>query len=267
MTAVAPARAYIIWFSQRVGSTLLTQALEDTGIAGRPREWLEASDGAGLLNKYDVTTALELRAHLWRVARTDNGVIGVKYGMTEGRHQELTALFATVVPQTVDPDGRQAWEAFFPRCRHVFMTRRNKLRLAVSWWRAIKSEEWHRPSRSAPTVVDGPAGRAPARRPPSDLAEGYDYDAIEHLFVGANLREADIQEQFDRWGVVPYTVVYEDFIARYESTVRGVLDFLEVPHRVDVGIPAPAFAPLADDISEAWFQRFRRERIAKLEGG
>jgi LPS sulfotransferase NodH len=37
-----PTRSYLIWFSQRVGSTMLTQALEDTGVAGRPREWLNA---------------------------------------------------------------------------------------------------------------------------------------------------------------------------------------------------------------------------------
>jgi trehalose 2-sulfotransferase len=211
-----------------------------------------------MLAAYGVKTAIELRDELWRLARTDNGVIGAKYGMTAEHHRNLTSVFAGAVPGAVDPDGRQAWEAFFPDCKHVFMTRRNKVRLAVSWWRAIKSEEWHRPSRAEPTVVDGPSGRAPRPPTPADLVDRYDRDAIQFLLLGADLREADMQEQFDRWGVVPYTIVYEDFIARYEATLRALLDHLAIPGRQGIAIRAPAFHPLADDVSEAWYQRYRR---------
>jgi trehalose 2-sulfotransferase len=134
----------------------------------------------------------------------------------------------------------------FPRCKHVFMTRRDKVRLAVSWWRAIQTKEWHRPRQAAPTI-DGPPPR-------------YDAGAIEHLLIEANLREADMQDQFDRWGVVPHTVVYEDLIARFEPTVRALLDFLDVPGRAGIPIPAPAFLRLADALSDEWCERYRRER-------
>jgi len=262
MTVARPTRSYCIWFTQRVGSTLLTQALEDIGIAGRPREWLNFASTTDMLAAYGVSNALALRDELWRRATTDNGVLGVKYGMTEGLHRDLTALFASAVPGALDPDGRRAWEAYFPDCKHVFMTRRNKVRLAVSWWRAIESEEWHRPNRSSrPTV----AGEAAKRAPLADLIDQYSYDAIEHLFVEANLREVDMQEQFDRWGIAPHTVVYEDFIARYEPTVRAVLDYLQIPDRQGVTIPPAAFDQLADEISEEWTQRFRRERWARLK--
>jgi len=262
MTVARPTRSYCIWFTQRVGSTLLTQALEDIGIAGRPREWLNFASTTDMLAAYGVSNALGLRDELWRRATTDNGVLGVKYGMTEGLHRDLTALFASAVPGALDPDGRRAWEAYFPDCKHVFMTRRNKVRLAVSWWRAIKSEEWHRPNRSSPPTV---AGEAAKRAPLADLIDQYSYDAIEHLFVEANLREVDMQEQFDRWGIAPHTVVYEDFIARYEPTVRAVLDYLQIPDRQGVTIPPAAFDQLADEISEEWTQRFRRERWARLK--
>ncbi len=247
-----PTRSYLIWFSQRVGSTLLTQALEDTGVAGRPREWLYDAAGAGLPAKYGVVGASGLREHLWREATTANGVIGTKYGMNG--HDDLTALFGQVIPGVPDPDGRKAWEAFYPACKHVFLTRRNKLRLAVSWWRAIVSEEWHRPNRDD-TVV----GQAPRRTSAAEVIDKYNPDALRELLVGASAREAEMQEVFDRWGVVPYTIVYEDFIASYEQTVRGLLDFLEIPGRESVAIPAPAFDRLADAASEAWYQRFRKE--------
>jgi LPS sulfotransferase NodH len=261
MAVARPVRSYCVWFSQRVGSTLLTQTLEDTGLAGRPREWLNAGT-AGMLAAYGVSNALELRDELWRKATTDNGIIGVKYGMTEGLHRELTSLFAGAVAGGVDPDGRKAWEAFFPDCKHVFMTRRNKVRLAVSWWRAIQSEEWHRPNRSSPRTV---VGDRVQKASPADLIDRYSFDAIQHLLAEASLREMDMQEQFDRWGIVPHTVVYEDFIASYEPTVRGVLDYLQIPDRQGIPIPTAAFDPLADEISEAWAQRFRREHPARLK--
>jgi LPS sulfotransferase NodH len=93
----------------------------------------------------------------------------------------------------------------------VFVTRRNEVRLAASWWRAIKTGQWHR--RGGEASADASAD------------ELYHYDAIEHLFVEASLKEAAMQEVFDRWSVIPHTVVYEDLVASFERTVRGVLEY------------------------------------------
>jgi hypothetical protein len=71
-----------------------------------------------------------------------------------------------------------------------------------------------------------------------------------------------MQEQFDRWDIIPYVIVYEDFVGAYERTVRGILDFLEIPCRDQVAVLPPAFDALADEISEVWFQRFLRESSA-----
>jgi trehalose 2-sulfotransferase len=257
MTVAVPAQSYIIWFSQRTGSTLLTQALEDTGIAGRPREWLNASSAEQLLASHGATTARELRDTLWRGGTTPNGVFGVKYGMTAAGHRGITGLFAEAAPGA--PNERAVWESFFPRCRHIFMTRRDKVRLAVSWWRAVRSNQWHRPNR-AQTVVNENVPWVPAPRPSTaELVEQYDYNALRHLFIEASLRETWMQEVFDRWNVVPYTIVYEDFIAAYEKTVRDAIDFLDVPDRETVAIRPPSFDRLADDVSDAWYERFRRE--------
>ena len=258
-----PTQSYVIWFSQRVGSTVLTQALEDLGVAGRPREWLN-DDGAGLYAKFGVADGPELRHALWRAGTGANGVLGVKYGMSAEIHRDVMAAFAGVVADgDPDRDGSRTWSAVFPRCRHVFMTRRDKLRLAVSWWRAIKSGEWHRPGRAAPTVVDGPAGRTPPP-PPASVADRYDAGAIAELIVEAAVREADIQAQLGAAGASCRTrMVYEDLIARWEPTVRALLDVLDIPGRRGVAIPPPAFARMADELSDAWVERFRRERAAR----
>jgi trehalose 2-sulfotransferase len=230
----SPERSYILWFSQRVGSTLLAQTLEDTGIAGRPREWF--------------SNDRPTREQLWRDATTPNGVLAIKYGMSDA-HAELTATLGRAHASGPDPDGGRAWDAWFPRCKHVVMTRRDRVRLAISWWRAIQSQEWHRPSRAAPTAVEPPSSS-----PPAELR--YDRGAIDQLVIEADQREAAIHAQLARWNVAPFTIVYEDMIASYERTVRDVLDFVGVPGREGLAIPAPALARLADDLSEAWYQRY-----------
>jgi LPS sulfotransferase NodH len=251
--AKRPEQSYVLWFTQRVGSTLMAQALEDTGVAGRPREWLNASSAVEVMKKLGAGTARELRSQLWRVATTANGVLGIKYGMVPKLHDELLQLMASVEP---DATGRSydAWKGFFPNCRHCLLTRRDKVRLAVSWWRAIKSEQWHRPTRSDTSVG------IVASNPPGSLIEAYDFYAIQHLLDECCAREDAIHRQLDAWAIEPHTVVYEDLVAEFEFTVRSVLEFLGVPHARAMTIPQPAFAALADEINEAWCDRFRADR-------
>jgi LPS sulfotransferase NodH len=251
----APKQSYVLWFSQRVGSTLLAQALEDTGVVGRPREWLNASSTAELMKKHNVSDAMELRELLWRDATTPNGVLGIKYGLHPPFHRELTALMESVAADRTRRNGLSGWSDFFPNCTHFFLTRRDKVRLAASWWRAIKSSQWHRPRRSSQQRI-----AVNAESPSGDLTDMYDYGAIEHLVLEAIGRETAILEQLDQWGIAPHTIVYEDFVAGYESTVRRVLDILGVADAAIVKIPEPAFEPLADQVTEMWCDRFIADR-------
>jgi LPS sulfotransferase NodH len=248
-----PEQSYVLWFTQRVGSTLIAQALEDTGAAGRPREWLNAGSAVEVLNKHGATTAEELRNQLWRVGTTSNGVLGVKYGMVPKLHDELIQLMASAEPKNT---GRSydAWNGFFPNCSHCLLTRRDKVRLAVSWWRAIKSEQWHRPNRADTSV-----GKVESN-PSVSLIEKYDFHAIQHLLDECSARENAIHLQLDAWAIDPFTIVYEDLVAEFETTVRSLLGFLRVPRAREMTIPQPAFEALADEINDSWYDRFLADR-------
>jgi len=240
---VKPQLSYTIWFSQRTGSTLLCKALEATGIAGKPNEWLQTPD---LLAHYHLKSYSELQEHLWNLGSTANGVFGLKFSLCEPYFSQTLETLRKF-PHCPQGDSVRAstWEHAFPHSRHVFMTRRNKVRLAVSWWKAIKTQEWHRPhGNSAQTV---------------DLTEAYSFEAINHLYAECSMREAGIQELFSEANIVPLTVVYEDFIQEYEKTIRRVLDYLDLD-AASVRIASPHYVRLADGISEAWVKRFREER-------
>ena len=241
-----PKTSYTIWFSQRTGSTLLAQSLAATGIAGKPGEWLHAAEG--YLETPTSRRAVELRHKLWDQGTTANGVFGMKVSFYEPFFSRVISLFQRLPECKNQHLSRgEVWACAFPHGRHIFITRRNKIRLAVSWWKAIQSGEWHRAHGSQPS--------------PADLSDSYSYDAINHLLVESVLREAGMQAFFAEAGIQPLTLVYEDFIADYAGTLRRVLAFLGLGDR-PINTPDPKTEKLADEHSEEWVQRFRRERQA-----
>jgi LPS sulfotransferase NodH len=235
-----PKLSYTIWFTQRTGSTLLCQALEGTGIAGVPNEWFWH-----WLRDQPKDDPREFQRRLWESGSTANGVFGLKHSFHEPQFSQLIELFRKF-PGCPDLETNRVkvWEHALPHHRHIFMTRRNKVRLAVSWWKAIKTQEWHRQ-----------AG-VPAKS--IDLSDAYDFDAIHHLYDECTMREAAIQEFFSEGNIVPLNVVYEDFIQEYEKTVRKVLEFLELD-TINVKIPSPSLARTADATSHEWVGRFHEE--------
>jgi len=240
-----PVLSYTIWFSQRTGSTLLCHALESTGLAGRPGEWLLSEDVLALYERHGAGTPAELRDRVWDVATTPNGVLGLKHGLYEPYFGALLGEFRHLDGHDGTRPG--IWESAFPSSRHIFMTRRNKIRLAVSWWKAIQSREWHRLHGAAPQDAE--------------IVDRYRFEAIDHLLAEAAMREAAIQEFFAEGGIVPLTIVYEDFVRRYEETVLEILTWLGISAS-KASVAPPAHERLADAISEDWVQRFRHEKQA-----
>lgn len=252
---MTPSLSYRIWHTQRSGSTLLCKALESTGIAGQPGEHLNIAREVSLLDHYQVGSYRELKNRIWQCGTSPNGVFGIKTSMYAfgynklfeeiKNHQQITA------PST-DIDHEGVWADLFPNCKHLYITRRNKARLAVSWWKAIQDQVWH--------LENG------KNRPQEEAFydEKYNLDALNHLFKEANLREAALQEYFDRYDIAPLTIVYEDFIKDYESTVFRVLQYLRLD-TTSVTVAPMFYRKTADQLSEKWVQRFRQDLQSNME--
>ncbi|WP_240547773.1 Stf0 family sulfotransferase [Paenibacillus lignilyticus] len=232
-----PTQSYTIFFSQRTGSTLLAKALESTGVAGVPREWMHVNDP-------DTTGLQEIEQKL-KEGTTPNGIFGIKDSICFPQFDKWMTCFRKAYDLADDVPRPAVWESAFPNCKYIYMTRRNKVRLAVSWWRAIVSDEWHRGQGQKPSDVD--------------ISNEYNFDAINHLVAESVLREAAMEEFFVEGGITPMTIVYEDFIRNYEGTVLDILTYLGIATEGVVVAP-PHFDPIADDIAEQWVQRFREER-------
>ncbi|WP_025691272.1 Stf0 family sulfotransferase [Paenibacillus zanthoxyli] len=230
-----PKLSYTIWFSQRTGSTLLNYALASTGVAGDPREWLHFQYNS------PVTFKREDLEQIWQCGTTPNGVFGVKTGF----EQRWIDAFRTMSGLPQNASRAEVWSAAFPNCyKHIYMTRRNKVRLAVSWWRAIVTGEWHR--------------NYGEQSQEHDISDKYNFEAIQYLLLQSTMCEAAIEDFFSESGIVPLTIVYEDFIQDFEGTVMKVLEFLDI-QADNISVAPPALDKLADDTAEQWVQRFREE--------
>lgn len=258
--ATRPDRAYLVCATPRSGSTLLCRSLAATGVAGRPEEYFERLRHSGLPREpreyfADVEdpeilgllpptragdpAAADLERELPRFlaeGTTPNGVFGAKmmWGYLDDALRRLGS-------SAVAPDAPAALEAALGPLRYVYVSRRDKVDQAVSLWRAVQTRAW--------SAQDGP-----------EAHPVYDARGVAHL--EAQLREEDAAwaDWFAAHGIEPFRVCYEDFVATYEATLRGALDFLGIGA---AEIPPPPLERQADERSERWAERYRAARAAE----
>jgi LPS sulfotransferase NodH len=131
----------------------------------------------------------------------------------------------------------------FPEVHYVRITRRDKLRQAVSFWKAYQTGVWGRSTRKE----DSPT-----------RAAAFDYDRITEVIHMLLQQETGLDEFLARSGVPHFTVVYEEFIDAYEETVRAVLQHVGIQVPKNLVIDAPQTARQADADTEAWVEQYRQ---------
>jgi trehalose 2-sulfotransferase len=258
---VGPTRCYLICANARCGSTLLSRALSDTGIAGHPDEyfltgppeafapgWTFWEDGP-LARQHGVTERQDFLQLVYRVGTTPNGVFGATLmwnyvGWAMENFREL--------PRFSDATTEEIFASVFPGLRVVYVIRQDRLRQAVSWLRAAEDGVWV-------VSADEPA------RPQGEPV--FQYDVIVGMMDLIAEGEAAWLDLYRKLDVEPLIVVYEVFSnpSGYETTIRRVLEHLDLDHAID--IPSPRTIRQADHISDEWVDRFLREQSTRGTSG
>lgn len=243
-----PEKSYRIWFSQRNGSTLLCKGLEQTGIAGIPGEYFNVMESETLCEKFGVQTYDALRKRIWALGTSSNGVFGIKHSMHTSRYRrifdELKKLKGIDI-DTIVPEEELIID-IFPNCKHIYLTRRNKIRQAVSWWKAIKDNVWHLDATQHYSEEE------------EFYDKNYDFAALSHLFKEATLRECAMQAYFSKNKIQPMTLVYEDMVEDLNHTIHLIIDYLEIEHD-ELHIQEKFYKKTANSNSEKWVQKFRED--------
>ncbi|MFZ0040351.1 MAG: Stf0 family sulfotransferase [Solirubrobacteraceae bacterium] len=258
--------------TQRSGSTLLCELLKETGVAGRPEEYYEATRDTGLpphpgdyLRGLPPTGArirkdpspseapayssleglVSYREHLdrsFKLGTTDNGVFGAK--LMWNQISELEQL-AGQLPEYSGLQGLRLLELVFGDPAYIWVSRRDKIRQAVSMWRALQTRSWR-------------------RREDNDNSElVYRYEGIDHLARMFDEQDRAWARFFADHGIDALAISYEDDLERDRTgTLRRALTHL--------GLEPPAgwraedpIERQSDELSDQWVAQYHRDRAQR----
>jgi LPS sulfotransferase NodH len=258
-----PKVSYLVCASQRSGTELLCRCLAATGVAGRPQEYFLAEDPAKLPDwgfweegpfaaGHDVSDSESYLALVYRLGSTANGVFGAKIHWNNLRW--ALAKFSEM-PRFAGLDRAAILHAVFPDLRVVNVTRRDRVRQAVSWARMAQDGMWV-----------APAGQPEPAWPPATGAPRYDYGLIAGLEALIAESETGWREVYNELGLTPYQVVYEELSSPdgYEQTIRGLLAHLGLDDYRGP-IPAPRTRRQSNDLNEAWAAAYLADRTSRPE--
>ena len=230
--------SYLICATPRSGSTLLCDALANTGLAGRPDEYFGPMHVERWDRAWRTRDEAEYLQHALRAGTGANGVFGCKVMRVYWDHFIGHLRRATGLEQAVPA---RLVQAAFPGARYIWITRRDKIRQAVSWSKFVQGAAWYW-EKEEPQVVDNLEFRP---------------DIIDDFIMQTALGEAAWQDFFASVGAVPHVVVYEDFIRHYQETVRSTLGFLGVDPPKALEESNRRLKKQADGLTEEWVSRYR----------
>jgi len=236
-----PRRCYVVCAIARSGSNLFTDGLHATRRAGRPKQFflpkyehqyaaksgLDANDFAAYVRGIIPATA------------TSNEVFGFKL-MGWYLNEFLVRLRQTGEFGDSEASDLEMLVAAFPRLRFLQITRRDKLRQAISKARAAQTGLWK--------VQEGKSEKA---------EPVYDRALIARALLEAEEEEKIWNAFFTRIDRQPFQVEYEQLCRDFAGTLTAVLDFLEIRLRWGVRIHPPATIRQGDALSDDWERQYR----------
>ena len=268
-----PHTSYLVCATPRSGSTLLCEALTNTQRAGYPAEYFEALRATGLprrpkeyfedgknsaitdmLGNYSriderppqqIANYADYLAEVLEKGTTPNGVFGAK--MMWGYLDDFISHVrqSSHYPEMAAPD---ILSAVFPNLQYILVTRNDKVRQAISLWKAIQTQTW-KIDREEHTNPD----KQPAH-PEQELV--FNFAAIDHLVQRITEHDAAWKAYFACADIQPFTVVYEELIHTYQETAIAILKYLRIPMQDHLTFAPRAMQRQSNALSEEWAQRY-----------
>ena len=150
----------------------------------------------------------------------------------------------------------------FPDLTFVRVVRANKLRQAVSLWKAVQTATWREDQANAKAASVEDDGSPPYK---SFIEEHrpqlrFHYRAIEHLLEQILLEEACWDAFFEHAGINPILILYENFAADYETSTMRLLERLDLSPPTDFTFE-PRMKRQSDRLNDDWVRRYSELRL------
>jgi LPS sulfotransferase NodH len=234
-----PRTSYIVCTTPRSGSGLLCESLWRTGLAGKPDEYFHREN----YKRWGASSYAEYVAAVLENETTPNGVFGAKLMWTQVRNlRRKLFLRAPRLARFRLPD---MLDCLFPNLHYIWLTRRHKLRQAVSFYRALETGSFRSPQE----------GAEPQLREPR-----FDFRAIDRLRRKLEKWDACWEHYFHRHGISPLVVVYEDDLEQgYRDAAARVLEHLKISVPSDLTFHAGRERQ-SDHLSDAFVRLYQETR-------
>jgi LPS sulfotransferase NodH len=241
-----PRLTYLVCTNPRSGSWLLSEGLASTHLAGNPREWFNPAGDAirrGLARRNPSappTPAAYLQQAL-ALGRTSNGVWGAKL-----HYYQLDYLVRLLGADDQSPrsPAHELLPGTFPSLHYIWLTRLDKARQAISYYRAAQTGKWWDLGFGASARHGGP--------PDGDI-NFQRVEKIERTFVENDTQWAAF---FRACQAEPLPVTYEDLAADYVGTLRRILAWLGLESGAEVPIPRPRLRRQTDARTAMWLDKY-----------
>jgi trehalose 2-sulfotransferase len=291
---MTPESSYLVCATPRSGSTLVCQALKATGVAGNPEEYFEALMHSGRprrpedyfrgiddpsildhLGERGIGDDLPHRSPLWsrtaydrylewvmEAGTTPNGVFGAK--LMWGYFGDFVSLLRNV-PEYRDRPLADLLPEVFPGLTFVRVVRANKVRQAVSLWKAVQTASWRQEGGQGEAGVATAAAEGATPPYKSFIEEHrpqlrFHYRAIAHLLDQILAEEAFWDAFFEHSRIRPVLVLYENFAADPEVSTLSVLERLELDPPAGFSFE-PGMKPQSDEFNDDWTRRYSEIKL------
>lgn len=234
--APLPEREFMILFTPRSGSSMLSDLARRTGVLGKPNELFNPNHIAKIALALDATS-LPVYCDVARRSQQRGGTFGFKIA-----YPQLGAVFP----------NEESFLKVFPDPNTFWLIREDIVLQAISLYKMQRTQLAHSPSSSA------------EERAAREAAVVYDAAAIQHWLMHIRRAEEATEALIARAGYTPLRMSYERNIALKPNQLANVmvrhvgLRTMRLP-----GVES-AHEKIGTDLNEDFAERFRAEQAAWL---
>lgn len=210
-----------------------------TGIAGKPEEYFVPGYRDDILRNIQLGN-LSSEKYFERFVRasiTPNGVLGVKLHAVQTSYLlERIQEYARTPVATLYTGIEMA----FPGTQYIYLQRGNKVAQAVSYYKAIMSNEWWRFENSV--------------QPQGDQTIPYSQYGIKKALRLVEFSDRYWKQYFEKYAIKPLVLTFEDLVDDYSGSLERTLEYLGLQH--DNSPREPQTVRQSNEQSAAWASRF-----------
>lgn len=244
-----PKKSYIVCSMPRSGSSLLCAWLYKSKVAGYPEEYINRNREYGhflnISNSKKIPSCEEY-VRLVVSNRTKNGVFGTKLHWFQFNH--IVNILNKKSPQSWS-DDLDLINHYFDNPQFIYISRQDKIRQAISYYKAFETREW----------------AITQEQPKTKLDIEYDGEKIDQLLFLLLEHEKAWESFFERKRIIPYRISYEEFVPNQVENVKIILDFLDIDY-TNVEFAEPIMKKQADRTSDLWYEKYLNEHLQILPG-